>query len=459
MREGNMRRSLMMVIALLFACGAVVAGCGGSDGGTDGGGSDTEMFPTGKEIPAEPVELTMWWWGEQEAKGATGWLKETIKMYQEEHPNVTIKPTLQTTDGLVPAFQTAAKAGRGPDIQYFWGGIWGLENAFDGTIRAVSDYIPEEELSHYLNADENSFDGKIWTAPWYVQPSFPVLYRRSVFKDAGVEIPETWDDLLGACKELSSKGVIPMSLGVKDGFLGGWLYSMLGVQNVEVSDVLDAVAGEQSFAESPNGDWWKALQTMRDSDCFNDDVTSLQLYQAQQKWANGDAAMTIVAGSDVRKFSDEVGADDVKAGVLPPWGDGKFAGKLGSTSQTLGITKTSQYPQVAASFIQFMHQPERMNAFFEATGAIPADDRFDASLIEVPVVKSVYDQILDGAPYLENFIPTQLDSDAIFKGVQLVMGDNQDAAAAADNTEKVAARIRTSDPDLTANFAEWAKTR
>ena len=128
----------------------------------------------------------MWWWGEQEAAGAKKWLADTVALYQKKHPNVTIKTVLQTTNGLVPAFKAAAAAKKGPDIQYFWGGIWSLEDAWAGSTKPVSDYIPKSELKHYLNTSEDTYNGKVWTAGWYVQPSFPVLYRKDVLAKAGV---------------------------------------------------------------------------------------------------------------------------------------------------------------------------------------------------------------------------------------------------------------------------------
>src|SRR5437870_1182361 len=103
--------------------GAALMAVAGAFGGTAG---SPKAFPTGD------VKLTMWWWGEQEAAGAKKWLAQTVQLYERKHPNVTIKTVLETTNGLVPAFKAAAAAKKGPDIQYFWGGIWSLEDAWNG---------------------------------------------------------------------------------------------------------------------------------------------------------------------------------------------------------------------------------------------------------------------------------------------------------------------------------------
>jgi ABC-type glycerol-3-phosphate transport system substrate-binding protein len=443
-----MSRSLkiMSFAALGTAVAIVLGGFGGSVKSQD-------------QFPTEPVKLTMWWWGEQEAKGAKSWLAQTVKLYQKKHPNVTIKTVLQTTNGLVPAFKAAAAAKKGPDIQYFWGGIWSLEDAWAGSTKPVSDYIPRSELRHYLNAAEDTYDGKIWTAPWYVQPSFPVLYRRDVLAKAGVKPPQTWKQLLAACDKLNAKGITPFEGGVSDGWFGGWLYAMIGSQSVNsIGDVLAAVAGKQKFTDPKHALWWTRLQEMRDHKCWNDDINSLTLYPGQDRWAAGKGAMTVTAGSDIKKFVELVGVNKVGIMAMPKWGKGPYAGKLGSTSQTIGITAWTKYPEVVADFIMFTHTPERLSSWFKITGAFPADDRFNARLIKLPQQKVAFNLVKQGAPYLENFIPSEFDAKANFANVQLLLAGRMNAKQAAEASEKVAARIRRTNRDLIANFATWAKS-
>lgn len=445
-----MQRKLGVTVAavVLAAALAATAALAGRSSATS-----QKAFPTG------PVNLTMWWWGEQEAAGAKGWLSQTIALYQKKHANVKIKTVLQTTDGLIPAFKAAAAAKKGPDIQYFWGGIWSLDDAWAGNTKPVSDYIPKSELKHYLNASEDTYDGKVWTAPWYVQPSFPVLYRKDVLAKSGVKPPTTWAALLKACDTLNAKGITPLAGGIKDGWFGGWLFSIIGVQGItSISDVLDATTGKTKFTDPKLAAYWTRLQQLRDHKCWNDDINSLELYQGQQRWAQGKAAMTVAAGSDVKKFVKQVGVAKVGVMAMPKWGNGPYAGKLGSTSQTVGITAWTKYPQVAADFIMFMHTPERQAAWFKTTGAFPADDRFNTRLITLPQQKVLFNLIKSGAPYLENFIPPELDSKAFFGQTQLLLGGSVNAQQAAQNTEKIAQRIRLTQRKQTANFKIWAKS-
>ena len=145
-----------------------------------------------------------------------------------------------------------------------------------------------------------------------------------------------------------------------------------------------AVIGTKKFTDPDLSAWWTRLGQMISAKCWNDDIGSLDLYQAQQTWVDGKCAMTVTAGTDVSKFVTEVGGSKVGVMTMPVYANGVGAGKLGSTSQTLAISSWSPYKQQAADFIMFLHTQAELALFYKDTGAIPADDRFDASLITSP---------------------------------------------------------------------------
>ncbi len=417
----------------------------------------TGFSATATARPQGSTKLVMWWWGDQEAAGLKGFVAASIKRYEAAHPGIKIEAVLQSTDNLLPNFAAAAKAKKGPDIIYRWGGIWSLQDAWDGNLAPLSDYLGKAEMSHYLNAGEETFDGKVWTAPWYLQPSFPVLYRKDVLKKAGIaSAPKNWTQLMGACKALRAKNITPMAGGIKDGWFGGWLYSILGSQSISsIDDVKKAVTGTQKFSDPNQAAWWTKLQEMVTNRCWNDDIGSKELYQAQQDWSDGKAAMTITAGTDVRKFVKAGGGANVGLMAMPSYAKGIGAGKLGATSQTLGVSSFSSHKQEAADFIKYFHTPAQLTGFYKATGALPADDRFNSAVVTVPQIKQLFALAKKGGPYLENFIPTDLDAKANFANAQLIFAGKLTGKQAADDTEKKMARIRLLQPKLIANFKKW----
>jgi multiple sugar transport system substrate-binding protein len=411
---------------------------------------------------AGSITLTMWWWGDQEAHGAKGWLNQTIKLYEKAHPNIQINAVLQTTDGLYPAFETAAKAKHGPDIQYLWGGINTLTEVWPGYVAPISDLIPASELKHYLNRGEDTYNGKVWSAGWYVQPSFPLLYNKDLFRKAGLNPnrpPQTWNQFLSACTKLKKIGVTPIGGGLQDGWFGGWLFAELGGQNLNnAKEIMSAAVGKADITAPKYSEWWRRLAQSRDKGCWNKDIDSVQLYQAQDLWTRGKVAMTYTAGSDIRKFVTALGVK--KTGVMrtPVFGTGKLAHTFGSTSQTLAVSSFSQHKKEAADFIMYMHTRDRMVAFYKQTGSIPADDRFPQSMIKLPQQRTLWQWILhDGGPYIENFIPLQLDSDGNFAGAQkLFAGDSVSSVISLQHS--VLDKWHRASPGQVLAFQNWMNT-
>jgi raffinose/stachyose/melibiose transport system substrate-binding protein len=465
-----MKKYLWTILATLVILGVVAAQCVAPPQ-TPAPEQPTEKVeekPT--EAPAateemaaeEPAKLVMWWWGEQEAPGAQQWLDETVELYQKENPNVTIETVLQSTDSLIPAFQSAMAAQEGPDIQYFWGGVWTLEFAWGGGVAPIDDLIPEEERAHYINNFERTYDGQIWGVPWYMSGN-PFVYNKSLFEQAGLD-PNTpiatWDELLDACDKLNAIGVTPISGGLKDGWFGGWLYSILSRQTHDSEkEYMKASVGEASFTDPEFAEYWVRLNQLKEAGCWNADINSLDYQQGMDNFVQGKAAMIFGNDTFLAGWADTMGGwDDIGLMLVPKYGDGVMAGQYVTTAQGLGITSWSQHKQEAADFLMFMHTPDRLKAWFEYTGVIPADDRMDPGVITQPQLQQVYgwDTSVPG-PNMENFIPSMLDEQAAFAGAQLLFAGDKTPEELAQMTEDVAAKWREQNPDAVENFRIWAE--
>jgi len=417
--------------------------------------------PTEVAKPAgEPVKLVVWWWGEQEAPGAEKWLNDTIAKYKEAHPNVTFEAVLQSTDTLIPAFQSAAAAKQGPDIQYFWGGVWTLENAWNNALIPVDDLFSAEEKAHWINNFERSYDDKLWGMPWYLSGN-PFVYNPKLFEKAGVDpaAVKTWDDLLAACKKIKAIGVVPISGGLKDGWFGGWLFSILGRQGADSEkDFMTASLTPGAYLDPKFSEWWSRLKDLKDAGCFNEDINSVDYQQGQDLFVQGKSAMIFGNDTFLAGWAKDLGWDNMGVMMVPKYGKGKLADTYVTTAQGWGITSWSKYPKEAADFLAFMKTPERVNAWYQDTGVLPADNRLDTSLIQQPVLKQIYEwDTTVGGPNLENFIPSMMDEQANFAGTQLLFAGEKSPEDLAKLTEDVLAKWREQNPDAVKNFEKWQK--
>jgi multiple sugar transport system substrate-binding protein len=143
---------------------------------------------------------------------------------------------------------------------------------------------------------------------------------------------------------------------------------------------------------------------------------------------------------------------------VPTYGSGKLADDYVVTAQGWGITSWSEHPQEAADFLMYMHTTDRLNAWFKYTGVFPADNRLDASLIEQPTLKQIFEwDTTVAGPNLENFIPSLLDAEANFAGTQLLFSGDNTPQELAEMTEAVAQKWREQSPDAVTNFEIWSK--
>ena len=91
------------------------------------------------------ANLTYWYWGEDDAPGANGWLKQQVALYEKAHPKVKITVVTQSTDTLTSAFTTAAQTKSGPDIATQWATLPVLTPAWNGASVPISDFVPAGE--------------------------------------------------------------------------------------------------------------------------------------------------------------------------------------------------------------------------------------------------------------------------------------------------------------------------
>jgi raffinose/stachyose/melibiose transport system substrate-binding protein len=339
-----------------------------------------------------------------------------------------------------------------------------MDAVWKGWITPISDLVGMEEASHYINKDEATFEDKIWSAAWYLQPSYPLVYNKAAMTEAGLDPenpPATWDDFLAACDAFAEQGMPFVGFGAKDtwGASRFWLNSL--IQQIDgVGPVLQAVTGEASFTEEPYVNFFNAWKQMVDRNCFPDDVASIDMYTGQQLVPQGKAGLTFITGSELASYIDAIGADNTGVMKLPATGDGKYKDQLASTSQTLAVTSWASDDQkaIAADFIRFLHTPEQLTAYYEATGVPPADDRFDPAAITDPRVAEVFAWATENpAPQVENYVPFEIAYNGFNTAqVQMVTGQMTTAEEGAAFAQASAEQWRQANRLLLERYKQWA---
>ncbi len=93
-------------------------------------------------------------------------------------------------------------------------------------------------------------DGKQYFVPYYYYP-WALFYRKSVFKDAGLDPAKitTIDELKAACTTLKAKGLIPIAFGDKDGWPAMGTFDYINVRTNGYDFHVSLMAGKESWTD------------------------------------------------------------------------------------------------------------------------------------------------------------------------------------------------------------------
>ncbi|MCC6223580.1 MAG: extracellular solute-binding protein [Thermoleophilia bacterium] len=460
------RRFLQLAGGGLAAAGLapILAACGGDDGG--GGEGATAEAPSDTSAPETQAPtgggtLTWWWWGEQEAPGLQTYVDESVAAY-EKATGTKVETTLLDTGNVIPQFTDASAAGKPPDLQYFWNGIYHMENVWHGYIEPLNGLVPDEVLQQSGATPLSIYQGKQYRVGWYAI-GMGLTYNKALFEAAGLDPdspPATWDAFLDACDKLKASGVNPFGGGVKDGYLGEWWLGGMLAQNLDTpADAINLFIGELDWQDPRYHDFWIKLRELHDLGFINDDINSLELYQGIQLMTTNKLAIVPNTTTQIPGAQEQLGEDGVGWMAWPNSGTGKMAGLPVLDAQGLGIASGSENKESAAAFLEFMQTPERLTRLWEVCQQIPSNTTFDAAAITNPTLKAVHDvwSSSELAPHLPNMMPTLFWTDAMFVATQKILAGNMTGEEAGELAAEITEKWKAQNPDLVENYATWSQ--
>ena len=197
-------RQRWLATALAVGALAVAAGCGGDDGG---GGAEGSEDVTGS------ISVMAIWGGDEQAS-----FQAVIDGFTELYPNVDVKYT-SGGDNLAPLLSTAVEGGNPPDIAAV--GQPGLvaDFAAQDAIQPIDD-LRESIVDAFGEsvADVGTVEGTQYGVMFKGANKSTIWYNVAAFEEAGVEPPETWEELQEVASTLSAAGIKPYSVGVDVGW-------------------------------------------------------------------------------------------------------------------------------------------------------------------------------------------------------------------------------------------------
>lgn len=229
--------------------------------------------------------------------------------------------------------------------------------------------------------------GRISALPYSVMAA-SVIYNTQIFSDNGLEVPQTWSELLEVCDALQAAGVTPFYATFKDDWTvgQGWYdYSVGG--SLDVIDFFDGMNAEGTeigpdSTVSFQKDFAEPMEKMTRlaSDYVNEDAPSRGYGDGNLAFSNGEAAMYLQgpwAFGEIAKT-----APDLELGTFPlPLTDDPDDLEVRVNMDLAAmIPEGSRHKEAARDFLEYLYQPEIIEAYnasqlgFTPTTDAPAPD-------------------------------------------------------------------------------------
>ncbi len=227
-----------------------------------------------------------------------------------------------------------------------------------------------------------------------------VYYRPSLFEQAGItEVPETWDEFLGACDALNAAGITPITIGNRFKWPAAAWFDYLNMRVNGPEFHINLMLLQESYTDERVRavfDYWNQLF---EHDCFIDDPAAYDWQEAIDPMAQGEAAMYLMGQFILDSYPDELEEDldffrfpiinpDVPIGEDAPT-DGFF------------LAAQARNPEGAMAFLAFLGSREVQQMAFDQLGRLPTRTDVDISGASPATQKGI--ALIQGADYVAQF--------------------------------------------------------
>lgn len=348
---------LLLLAVSLVACGTPAAPATEAPAATEA--SDATQAPAASEAPAaEPVSLTMGSWRVDDAEA---WGK-ILDAFHAQYPDITVKFDPTNPPDYNATLRTQLETGTGPDLFFVRSFATGLELFEKGYIASLKD-LPglADNIPAAANAPWATDAGEPYAVP-IAAVSHGIYYNQDLFAANGIEVPQTWEDLMAASEKLKAAGVSPFGNGTKDAWDINEVVMMALIPNTigGLEGRMAYLNGDRCFNDA---DMVTAFQQIKDlTPYLPDGFEGISYYDGQQLFVQGKAAMYFDGSWSISGFEKD--APEFKWSVFavpPPAGKDQYISF--HMDAAIGMNAATENAEAARTFLTWLAGPEFAEAF------------------------------------------------------------------------------------------------
>lgn len=364
------------------------------------------------EAPAEPaagepVELTMGSWRTDDVDQ----MNNIIAKFNEAYPNIKIKFDPTNPPDYNATLGTQLEGGTGPDLFYLRSFATSRQLFEQGFIEPLAD-LPglKENFSEASLGPWSAADGTPYGVPM-IAVSHGIYYNKDLFKQLGIEVPTTWEELLAAAQKIKDAGFTPFANASGD----SWTIAEIVFMNLAPT-FIGGYEGRQAYLNGErcfnDENMVKAFQAVADLAPFvPEGQEALAYYDSQALFEQGKAAMWLGGSWDIPVYEKDI--TDFEWGVfaVPAPAGQKDQFISFHLDAGMGINKASANKDAAKTFLEWMTTSDfalqlanELPGFFPISNNPPAPSNVHAAEFlklnegRGQDIRLAWEKLLDGQP-------------------------------------------------------------
>ena len=357
---------LMLTALILSACGSAPAEEAPAVDEAPAADAPAEEAPAeeaaAEEAPvAEDVEAVELVLGSWRADDVEAW-DAILEAFNAENPGITVKFDPTSAVDYDTTLRTQLETGTGPDLFFVRSFATGLDLYEQGFVASVKD-LPglEDNFTAGALAPWATADGEAFAVP-IAAVSHGIYYNQDLFEANGVEVPQTWEELLTTAQTLKDAGLIPFSNGTKDAWDINEVVMMTIIPN-NIGGIDGRMAylnGERCFNDA---DMVAAYTQIQDLTPFlPESFSATDYYTSEQLFVQGKAAMYFDGSWSISAI--EADAPDFNWSVFAaPAAEGKDQYISFHMDAAIGMNPATENAEAAKVFLEWLASESFGEAF------------------------------------------------------------------------------------------------
>lgn len=328
--------------------------------------------------------------------------EEIVGMWNEAHPLMPVEHSIIAHEDFKQAIRAYLTADPAPDVMTWFAGERARFFIDKGLIADISDVYADNGFNEAYAPGFvalASVDGRQYFLPtsyyWWA-----VYYRPSLFEQAGItEVPETWDEFLGACDTLNAAGITPITIGTRYPWTAAAWFDYLNMRTNGPQFHIDLMLLKESYTDERVKAVFDHWQELFDHNCFIKDAAAYAWQEALTPMTEGTAAMYLMGQFIKDSYPDEM-EDDLdffRFPIIDP------ALPVGEDAPTDGffMAANARNLEGGKEFLAFIGSQEVQQKAFDELGRLPTRTDVDVSGAAADTQKGI--ALIQSADYVAQF--------------------------------------------------------